>query len=312
MTTLSDLLSRLPFVLLDGGMGQELIHRGVPETSPLWSAQALLDSPALVLDVHRDYVAAGADVLITNTYGTNGNRLREYGLGERVAELNQLAGSLARQAADEVARPILVAGSLPPLNGSYQPENILPFEEMRALYVEMAGYLIGHVDALVAETMSSAEEARAAAEAMTEVAADTGKGVWIAWTLRDDDSARLRSGESIVEAIRHLDGLPVEALLFNCSAPEALTAAMPALAGVPERADRPFGGYANGFIEIPADWSFTDGVQHLGARQDLDPPAYLHHTQHWFEAGARLLGGCCEVGPQHIAALANWRRRLSG
>jgi S-methylmethionine-dependent homocysteine/selenocysteine methylase len=312
MSRLNELLQARPFLLIDGGMGQELIHRGISSTSPLWSAQALLDDPELVLAVHRDYVAAGADLLITNTYGTNGNRLREYGLGEQVGPMNRMAGELARKAADEARRPVLVAGSLPPLNGSYRPDDTLPYEEMLPLYIEMAEHLAEHVDLFLAETMSTAEEARAAAEAAARVAEGRGKQVWISWSLRDDDAARLRSGESVVEAVRYLEELPVEAMLFNCSSPEALTAAMPALAAVEERQGRPFGGYANGFVRIPGNWRFRDGVDELDARQDLGPDEYAAHAAYWYQAGARLIGGCCEVGPKHIAALAAWRDSLAG
>ena len=72
MSDLNTILTQQPFLLIDGGMGQELIRRGVSDKSALWSAQALIDDPSLVLDVHRDYVTAGADLLITNTYSTSG------------------------------------------------------------------------------------------------------------------------------------------------------------------------------------------------------------------------------------------------
>lgn len=306
MSLTDALLAAHPFVLIDGGMGQELIRRGVSNTSQLWSAQPLLNNPDLVLDVHRDYVAAGADVIITNTYSTNGNRLRDMGMADQVIPMNQKAGALARQAADEVDRPVLVMGSLPPLNGSYRPEETLPFETMYPLYQEMAALLLPYVDGFLCETMATAEEARAAAMAAT----DTGKPTWVAWTLRDDDSARLRSGERILDALEHIADLPVEALLFNCSFPEALSAAMPALAGIDERRNRPFGGYANGFTKIPEDWGRWSGVAMLEARRDLDPLAYQTKAAQWFHDGARLIGGCCEVGPAHIKALADWRENL--
>ena len=306
MSDLNTILTQQPFLLIDGGMGQELIRRGVSDKSALWSAQALIDDPSLVLDVHRDYVTAGADLLITNTYSTNGNRLREMELGDQVEPMNRMAGVLAQQAASEADRPVLVAGSLPPLNGSYRPEETLPYEEMVELYREMVGHLTPYGDLYLCETMSTADEGRAAAEAATE----SGKATWVSWTLRDDDSARLRSGERIIDAVQTLGDLPVEAMLFNCSFPEAMTAAMPALASLDERRGRHFGAYANGFTEIPEDWTLWDGVANLEARRDLDPAAYCQQAQRWYEAGARLIGGCCEVGPDHIAALAAWRESL--
>ncbi|MEO0392883.1 MAG: homocysteine S-methyltransferase family protein [Pseudomonadota bacterium] len=306
MSLIDPLLEANPFVLLDGGMGQELISRGVSNTSRLWSAQALIDDPDMVLGVHRDYVAAGCDVLITNTYSTNGNRLRDMGMGDQLEPMNRKAGELARQAAEEVDRPVLVVASLPPLNGSFRPDETLPFDTIFPLYQEMAGLLAPYVDGFLCETMATAEEGRAAAKAAT----DTGKPTWVSWTLRDDDSARLRSGERILDALEHITDLPVEALMFNCSFPESLTAAVPALAAIDERQGRHFGGYANGFTKIPEEWGRWGGVAMLEARRDLDPAAYQRHAAEWYQAGARLIGGCCEVGPAHIKALADWRDSL--
>lgn len=306
MSLIDTLLQTQPFVLIDGGMGQELIKRGVSNTSNLWSAQALLDDPDMVLGVHRDYVAAGADVIITNSYSTNGNRLRELDMGDLVKPMNQKAGELARQAAEEVDRPVLVVGSLPPLNGSFRPEETMAFDKIYPLYQEMAELLAPYVDGFLCETMATAEEGRAAAKAATE----TGKPTWVSWTLRDDDSARLRSGERILDALEHISDLPVEALMFNCSFPEALSAAMPAMASIDERAGRPFGGYANGFTKIPEEWGRWGGVAILEARRDLDPQAYLAQAKQWHDNGARMIGGCCEVGPAHIKALNEWRAEL--
>jgi S-methylmethionine-dependent homocysteine/selenocysteine methylase len=145
--------------------------------------------------------------------------------------------------------------------------------------------------------MSNGKEAYAAAHA----AASSGKPVWVAWTLKDDGSGRLRSNETIAEAWSALDGLPVTAVMANCCAPESITAAMPELVklGVPLA-----GGYANGFAAIPEKWSIKNGVSELGQRRDLDPDAYAAHVQRWIEAGANIVGGCCEVGPEHIKRLS--------
>ncbi|MBV6633253.1 MAG: homocysteine S-methyltransferase family protein [Alphaproteobacteria bacterium] len=306
-TTIDKLLSDHPFLLMDGGMGQELIKRGVSDRSKLWSAQALVDDPDMVLGVHRDFVSAGADLLITNSYATNPNRLRDFGMADQIGPMNRQAGELAQKAANEVDRPVLVAASLPPLNGSYRPDHTLPTETTIPLYQEMLEHLGPYVDLVLIETMSTAEEARGAAIASQ----DCGLPVWVSWTLRDDLSAKLRSGETIFEAVSHLEGLKVDGLIFNCSSPETLTAAMPALAAVEGRNDRPFGGYANGFTEIPSDWRFRDGVHQLSARRDLDPAAYAEHIASWYDQGARLLGGCCEVGPDHIRHLADWRDQMA-
>lgn len=286
-------------VLLDGGMGQELRRRSTAGDGPLWSAQVLIDAPEIVLAVHEDFIRAGARIITTNSYATTRPRMTVAGIGDRVAELNRAAGELARQARDTCGEAVLIAGSLPPLYGSYRPEQVRPFAEIEPLYREQAEILAPYVDLFICETMSSADEARVAATA----AAASGKPVWVAWTVEDSVEAgarRLRSGEAIAEAARALDGLPVSAFLANCSWPESIGAAIPELVGL---GDVPAGGYANGFSAIPEGWQVTEGTARLGARRDLDPEGYAGHVQSWIAAGARIVGGCCEVGPAHIARL---------
>ncbi len=145
--------------------------------------------------------------------------------------------------------------------------------------------------------MSTSEEARAAATA----ACESGKPVWVSWTLLEslgeDGRARLRSGETITEAITALNGLDVNGLLVNCSTPEVTTAAMPELA----RDGRPFGGYANAFSADLSQYDPGETVEVIENRTDLNPQAYAVHVQSWVEAGATIVGGCCQTGPAHIA-----------
>ena len=287
-------------ILLDGGMGRELHFRGVEILDTIWSANALLVAPDVVRDVHRDYIAAGAGVITTNTYGLVRHELAREGIEHRFAELNELACQLATEARDEANRDVWIAGSLPPLNESYRPDLVLPSATLAPLYREQAEILAPHVDLLLCETMSSAAEAVAAATA----ACATGKPVWVSYTLHEDRSGRLRSGESIAEAVDALGTLPVTGILANCCAPESITAAMPAL-----RASGAayVGGYANTFTPVPATWTFegsepSDGP--LALRDDLDPSAYLTHVRQWWDMGATVVGGCCGTRPAHIALLA--------
>ena len=118
--------------------------------------------------------------------------------------------------------------------------------------------------------------------------------------MADDDSKLLRSGETMIDAAAMLADLPVSGFLVNCSAPESITAAMPELAAL---GPWPVGGYANGFVAIPANWLYLEGDPLPDARTDLGPDAYAAYVSRWIAAGARLVGGCCEVGPAHIARL---------
>jgi len=286
-------------VLLDGGMGRELRRRGVHVSEIIWSASGLIEAPEVVRQIHADFIEAGADIITINTYGVIRDDLARAGIEERFAELNRLACRLAEEARAAGGREVLIAGSLPPLHGSYRPDRVAPFAEIEPRYREHAELLAPHVDLLICETMSSAAEALAAATA----ACSTDKPVWVGWTLHEDRSGRLRSGETVAEAAATIAHLPVSGFLANCCAPESITAAMPALAGL---GPWPAGGYANTFKPVPKDWTLdgekpSDGISPL--RDDLDPDAYAAHARDWIAAGARLIGGCCGTTPAHIARL---------
>ena len=296
--TLLDLAADRP-ILLDGGLGRELRFRGVDTPGTIWSAHGLLVAPDVVRQIHLDYILAGADVVTTNTYGLIRSDLAKVDIEDRFAELNTFACTLAREARETAGRPALIAGSLPPLRGSFRPDLVGRFDEIEPLYREQAELLAPHVDLLLCETMSSAEESRAAAKA----ACQTGKPVWVAWTLHEDHSGRLRSGETIAEAVAALEGLPVLGFLGNCCAPESITAAMPQLAAT---GARHVGGYANTLPPVPENWTIdgnkeTDGS--LGLRADLDPESYAEYVVDWLDAGATVVGGCCGTRPAHIAKM---------
>ena len=287
-------------VLLDGSMGRELMFRGVPISETIWSANALLVAPDVVRRIHQDYIAAGADVITTNTYGLIRRDLATAGIENRFAELNALACTLACEARKAAAaHHVLIAGSLPPLRGSFRPDLVAPFEEIAPLYQEQAELLAPHVDILLCETMSTAAEGRAAAES----ACRTGKPVWVSWTLHEDQSGRLRSGESIAEAFSEIENLPISGFLVNCCPPESITAAIPLLA---KMTDQRIGGYANTFRPVPEDWRLDgdkDSDGFIPQRDDLDPSNYAAHADRWIEAGATIVGGCCGTRPAHIKKL---------
>lgn len=289
---------RLP-LLLDGGMGRELRMRGVEILDTIWSANALLTAPDVVRQIHVDYIRAGADVITTNSYGVIRNDLAKEGIAERFDELNRFAGQLALEARERTGSDVLIAGALPPLRGSYRADLVGPYDEIEPEYARQADLLAPYVDLFICETMSSGTEGRAAAHA----AAHTGKPVWVSWTLHEDRSGRLRSGETIAEANAHLDGLPVAGMLANCCAPESISAAMRNLIATGRRY---VGGYANTFVPVPETWTLdgddeTDGL--IGLRDDLPPTEYCTFAGEWLESGATVVGGCCGTGPAHIAAI---------
>jgi S-methylmethionine-dependent homocysteine/selenocysteine methylase len=280
-------------VLTDGGMGQELVRRSKSEPTPLWSASVLIDEPDLVRDLHVEFIRAGARVITINTYSATPERLAREGAEELFKPLQKRGIELARQACEQ-AGEATIAGCLSPLFGSYAPALTISFEETLDIYRRIVAEQADDVDLFLCETMASSEEARAAVTAASE----SGKPVWVSWTLADHGKPRLRSGETIAAAANTLDGLPVAARLLNCCRPEAIASALPELIEL----GGPIGTYANGFTSTEA-LKHGGTVDVLHARHDLGPDAYAEQAIGWVKAGADIVGGCCEVGPAHIAAL---------
>ncbi len=294
-------MANMNLVLLDGGMGRELQRRGAPFRQPEWSALALSEAPEQVEAVHRAYIEAGAQVITSNSYAVVPFHIGEARFAAEGEALAARAGQLARQAVVASGRPVRVAGSLPPLFGSYRPDLFEPTRVDEVLQPLIRG-LAPHVDLWLAETQSALAEVRAIAAGLP----DDGKPLWLSFTLKDEDVdevPRLRSGEPVAEAAQLAVELGAGALLFNCSQPEVMAAALDtaratfAKAGV----EIPFGAYANAFPPQPEEATANDGLDPL--RPDLDPPGYLSFAQDWQARGASLIGGCCGIGPEHIAVL---------
>lgn len=288
---------RPDMILLDGGTGQELLRRSAAPPTPLWSAQVMFDQPELVREVHADYLHAGADIITLNAYSATPCRLNRYGLADQFVALQQAAGELAHQARDQAGRPTAqIAGCLSPFGWSYRPDLAPPYDELVNHYGAIAELQQPYVDLFVCETMSSIAEGRAALEAARPFA----RPVWVAFTVADDDGTRLRSGESLAEALAAVND--ADAVLVNCSPPESIDRSMSVLAA--EAGPRPFGAYANGFTHIASEFEPGTTTTVLGQRRDLTPEAYTDHVIAWRDAGATIVGGCCEIGPAHIRSLA--------
>lgn len=290
----------MSIMILDGGMGQELVARAKRATS-LWSVQALLDSPEIVRAVHDEYFAAGAEVATSNSYSVLPDRLEPHGILGRLEELEILACTLACEARDAHGSG-LVLGSLGPLGFSYQPDKAPPADQAAEIYAEIARMQVPFVDAHLFETMSSVDQLKGALVGGSV----TGKPVWVAVSVDDQDGTKLRSGEPVTDILPLLAEYGPAAILLNCSMPEAVTQAVPLLAGC----GLPIGAYANGFTGIHSDFSTVGAtVDLLSTRTDLTPDTYADFAGNWVASGASLIGGCCEVGPAHIQELS---RRFKG
>ncbi|MFV2002657.1 MAG: homocysteine S-methyltransferase family protein [Paracoccaceae bacterium] len=286
--------------LLDGGIGQELIKRARDAPTPLWSTRVMLDHPGLARSVHADYFTAGATIATTNTYALHRDRFAGTGLQDSFNTLFSLALSEAI-AARKAHGSGKIAGSIGPLGASYRPDIHPPHDDAVARYTEVAALLAPSVNFIICETIASLAHARAALQG----ALTAGPPVWLSVTVDDEDGSRLRSGEPVADVV-DIAGDGASALLANCSAPEAMAAALAELG----KSGLPFGAYANGFEQITKDFlQDKPTVATLSARRDLSPASYGNFVMGWVAQGASIVGGCCEVGPAHIRELA---QRLRG
>jgi homocysteine S-methyltransferase len=294
--------------LLDGSIGQELVKRSGDRATPLWSTQVMIDHPELVEAVHAAYFAAGATVASTNTYAVLRDRLVRAGLQDQVDTLLAAALNAARAARDAHGAG-RIAAALGPVGATYRPDLVVTVEDAAALYAPSLAALDSGVDLWLLETVASINHAQTA---LAAVKAKTGKPVWLSITLSDDQAGCLRSGEAVTEFTHFVSSLPAKdrpnAVLINCCRPEQVAGALPALATT----GLPFGAYANGFTRISVDFlKEAPTVDALEARTDLTPEAYADFVLSWVNAGATIVGGCCEVGPDHIAEVAR-RLRAAG
>jgi S-methylmethionine-dependent homocysteine/selenocysteine methylase len=290
--------------ILDGGMGRQLSRMGAPFRLPEWSALALIEAPQFVSAAHEAFIAAGAQVVTTNSYAVVPARIGDARFAAEGLRLADLSGRLARAAADRAGGRVLVAGCLPPVFESYRPELFDAHEAPAILDVLVAG-LAPHVDFWLIETQSSTAESGVA---MAAALRRSRLPVWVSYTLRDEAGregpAQLRSGESVEQAVALDVQRGAQSICFNCSQPEVMNAAVLAAAATIEQNEGSavrIGVYANAFAPEPVTPEPYAGISDI--RQDVSPERYLQWALEWVRSGATIIGGCCGIGPEHIAAL---------
>jgi methionine synthase I (cobalamin-dependent) len=291
MDPLSRLLAAKRVVLADGAMGTSLFARGLATggSPELWN----LEQADQVRAVHEGFVEAGSDLLLTNSFGANRRRLALHGAEERVAELNQAAARLAREAADAAERPVLVAGDIGPTGEIFAPVGAFSRAEGEAVFAEQAAALAeGGVDLLWIETISSAEELAAA------VAGAAPTGLPIVATMTFDTRGRTMMGLTCEAAMGLRAGLSVRPVAFgaNCGiGPAQLVDSVLGLmrAAVPRDVI-----VAKGNCGLP---HYHDGE----IRYDGTPEIMADYACLARDAGARIIGGCCGTTPLHIKAMAD-------
>lgn len=274
---------------------------GAPFGQPEWSALSLMEAPHLVQKAHESFARAGSDILTTSNYAVVPFHIGERRFLTEGPILTNLAGHLARQAAATTG--CKVAGSIPPLFGSYRPDLFNPDKAPELLKI-IVDTLSPHVDLWLGETVSSINEAIIVADAICGDA----RPLWVSFTLQDDEDAKnkapcLRSGELVVNAVEAVINAGASAILFNCSQPEIMAPAVETAYQLISQRETSLqiGVYANAFPPAPKTAEANADLMEI--REDLDPEGYLGYAKLWKKLGATIVGGCCGIGPEHIAAL---------
>ncbi|QGJ70502.1 Homocysteine S-methyltransferase [Planctomycetales bacterium 10988] len=291
------LLSHDVPLFLDGANGTELERRGVTLTLPLWSAAAIYDHPELIQEIHRDYLSSGAHLLTANTFRTSPYALRNTLLAGKAQELTRQAVNLARQAIQTFRethtptshRPLLVAGSMAPLEDCYRPERV---PSASALHLEHRKHAENLADAGVDFILVETQNNLAEAQQVTAAALATGKPVWISFLCQPTVPLRFLSGEPLKPFLHEIQGRGVQAILLNCCAAPVMNKLVEELK---VNCIVPWGIYANTAALLEdGTWQDTPAVQ---------PDRYADCAEHWQQLGASILGGCCGTTPDHLQAV---------
>ncbi len=269
-------------LVADGAMATALFLKGALPGRP--TDELNLKLPALVRDVHQNYLRAGAEIIATNTFGANRIRLAPFGLANRVSAINQAGVRIARDAARDAA---FVAASVGPLGVRLEPLGSTNREDARLAFVEQITALVDSgVDLLILETFTNLEELELAASAARETAPT--EMVVVAQVSIEDDGS-LHDGTPAAMIAQRLDALPVDVIGLNCcTGPRALLETLEKLAA---STSKPLSAMPNAGLP-----TFVDGraVYHCS-------PEYLgQYARRYLEAGARIVGGCCGTTPEHI------------
>ncbi len=292
MSTLQQRLDGGEVIVLDGAMGTELEKRGVPMDDAAWSAAAVATHADTVREVHEDYIRAGADLIITNTFPAARHVLEPAGMGEQFRELNIRAVTLAKEARENAAeRAVFIAGSISTFTARYDYGYEPRAETARANYREQAEVLAeSGVDVIALEMMRDVEQTTYAMEAAVAM----GLPVWVGFSCKttDEGTVVLWDGEhTLVEALEKLH--PLGASLVSIM--HTLTEDTPAaLREVSKCWSGPVGAYPHSGEFIMPNWQFLDV---------LTPADFATQALGWLEMGVQLIGGCCGIGPEHIRLL---------
>ena len=289
--------------ILDGGMGQELLARGMEPNGTLWSSNALLQEKyhKLILDTHLDFIKAGAEIIVTTTFTARKSRLKDNNILDKYEYLNKKAGEIALKV-KEVYPNVLIAGGLPPQNLTYEVDH-RDEKEIKENFNSQANLLNPYVDFFYFDVLSSIREIKIAIESIKKFGKPYLIGAHIS------EGTKLPSGEKISEITKNIEDENLLGLILSCISPENFELNLEEIRGL----GVPFGFKLNAFIRTNPKPNYTGAYENsktgnpnefLGQRKDLTPEKMALFAKKFKDAGATILGGCCETRPEHIKKIS--------
>ncbi|MBO6489701.1 MAG: homocysteine S-methyltransferase family protein [Pelagibacteraceae bacterium] len=291
--------------ILDGGMGQELLKRGLKPRGTLWSASALIDEKyhQLVIDTHLDFINAGADVIVTTTFTARRSRLIQNKCEKYFEYINTKAVELALKARDFSKKNILIAGGLPNQYQTYSANLGDDLNLIEKNFYDQAKLLKKNIDFFYLDVMGSGKECEIALKTIKSFNLPVLVGVHIR------KNGKLPSGENVSDIVKKYKDDNWLGIITACVAPEYYEIIIKELKNL----NIPYGFKLNAFKNIPDNYGVSSSSTWgengnpniiLGSRKDINPDKFYDFAKKFKDNGATILGGCCEIGPSHINKIA--------
>ena len=291
--------------ILDGGMGQELLYKGLKPKGTLWSAHALIDKNChkMVVDAHLDFINAGAEVIVTSTFTARRNRLIQNNSEKYFEEINIKAVELAQKARDISKKDILIAGGLPNQKQTYSADLGKDLNAIEKNFFDQAKLLKNGIDFFYLDVMSSGLECEIALKAIKAYNIPVLVGIHL------KDNGKLPSGETINDIFTKYKNNNWLGIIAACVSPKSYELIINDL----QKVEIPYGFKLNAFKKIPEGYTVASKDQWgnagnpntvLGVNSDLNESNFYEYVKKFKENGATILGGCCEIRPSHIKKIA--------
>ena len=291
--------------ILDGGMGQELLIKGLKPKGTLWSAHALIDESChqMVIDAHLDFINAGAEVIVTSTFTARRNRLIQNDCEKYFEQINIKAVELAQKARDISKKDILIAGGLPNQKQTYESNLGKDLDSIEKNFYDQAKILKNGIDFFYLDVMSSGLECEIALKTIGSFNLPVLVGVHLR------DNGQLPSGEKIEDIVKNYKNKNWLGIIMACVSPKAYEAVTNNL----KKIDIPYGFKLNAFKKIPDGYTVASkdawgnaGNPNtvLGINTELNESKFYEYAKKFMENGATILGGCCEIRPSYIKEIS--------